>query len=293
MLLGSHVKLSGDDMFYGSAKEAISYNQNCFMVFVGAPQNSRRKDISLFNIDKAHELLKENNIKLDNIVVHAPYIINLANPDPAKRAYMEQFFVEEIQRSAKIGAKNIVLHPGSAVGGNVDEALEFIANSLKNVLEKIKDIDINISLETMAGKGREVAVTFEQIKTIIDKVNSDKITVCIDTCHVYDAGYDIVNNYDGVIDEFDRIIGLEKLSVIHLNDSKFGLSSHKDRHENVGLGLIGFDILSKFCHDKRFENIPIILETPYYNNIPPYKLEIEMLRSKNFDSKRYDIEFND
>lgn len=288
MIIGSHVKLSGNEMYLGSVKEALSYNEDCFMVFVGAPQNSVRKNINEYMIDEAFELLKKSNIKLENIVVHAPYIVNLCNPDKSKREYMKSFLISEIERTSQIGSKIIVLHPGSAVGGDKKEALGFLSEELIDILDKTKHTNVVIALETMAGKGKEVLTKFEEIKYVLNKVNyHERIKICLDTCHIYDAGYDIVNRYEEVLKEFDDIVGLDKINCIHLNDSMYGLESHRDRHANIGLGKIGFDTLCKVAHDKRFSKIPILLETPYYEDKAPYKIEIEMIRNKKFDENKF------
>lgn len=268
VLLGSHVSCSGKEMLMKAATEAVSYNANCFMAYTGAPQNSRRKPISELNIDQMKEFNAANNI-LD-VVIHAPYIINLANNKTV------DLLATEIERSDAIGASSIILHPGAHVALSRQEGIDNIINNINNTLTFGQNV--TLCLETMSGKGTEIGITFEEIAQIIDGIIlKDKVGVCLDTCHIWDAGYDIVNNLEEVIEEFDKIIGLEKLKVIHLNDSKNDLASHKDRHENIGKGYIGFDTLYKIVHHERLTNIPKILETPYIDEKPPYKEEIELL----------------
>jgi deoxyribonuclease-4 len=287
--LGSHVSMSGKEMFLGSAKEAVSYGANTFMVYTGAPQNTRRKDISELNIDAAHTYMKEHNI--DNFIVHSPYIINLANsvnPDTFQLAV--DFLALEIDRTIDMGSKVLVLHPGSHVAAGEDIGIKQIVTGLNEVLDANKDC--YLALETMAGKGSELGRSFEELAKIYDGVKlNDKLRVCFDTCHVHDAGYDIVHDFDGVIDKFDKLIGKENISAFHINDSKNESAASKDRHENIGCGYIGFDALSYIVHHPDFEHVPKILETPYIplpedakKSLAPYKYEIEMLRAKNFNA---------
>jgi len=286
--LGSHVGMSGKEMFLGSVKEAISYDANTFMVYTGAPQNTRRKDINELNIDKAKALMKDAGI--DEFVVHAPYIINLGNTvKPETFELAVDFLRLEIERSAAMGASCIVLHPGAHVGAGEEAGLNQIILGLNEVLTS--DTPVNIALETMAGKGTELGKTFEQLAIIFDGVKqSDKLRVCFDTCHVNDAGYDIVHDFEGVIEQFDKIIGKDRISVFHINDSKNPLGAHKDRHENFGFGNIGFDALERIVKHPDFENIPKILETPYIphpedkkKSYAPYKEEIQMIKSGSFN----------
>ena len=284
--IGSHVGNSGKLMLEGSVLEALSYNANALMVYLGAPQNSYRKPLSELNIPNMLTLMESSGISNDSLIIHAPYIVNLATYDIEKRNFGIDFITKELMGVKATKARCLVLHPGSAVNVSREEGIANIANSLKQILENTKDDETIIALETMAGKGNELARTFEEIHQIIELVDSPRIMVCLDTCHIFDGGYDIVNDYDGVINEFDRIVGLEKLSVIHLNDSKNILDSHKDRHENFGFGNIGFNTLLKFVYDERFANIPKILETPYVDKeFAPYKYEIEMIKNKEFDSE--------
>lgn len=283
LIIGSHVGYKKDSGLVGSVKEALSYGANTFMFYTGAPQNTKRLPIDLANVQEADKLMAENNIQKENVIVHAPYIINLATDDEEKRSFATSFLQEEIKRVETLGFAYLVLHPGSHVGCGPDKGIANIANSLNKVLET--DEKVVILLETMAGKGTEVGRTFEEIASIIEKVNhKEKIGVCLDTCHINDAGYDL-NNFDKVLDNFDEVIGLSKLKCLHINDSKNERSAHKDRHENIGLGHIGFDALMKVIYNNRLDNIPKILETPYVDKIyPPYKYEIEMIRNKKFNT---------
>ncbi|HHW79612.1 MAG TPA: deoxyribonuclease IV [Acholeplasmataceae bacterium] len=282
--LGSHVSMKGDLMYEGSVLEALSYNANAFMVYTGAPQNTIRKKIEDLNIDKAVQLMEANNLSFDNVIVHAPYIMNLANPDLEKRRFAISFLTTEIIRTDKMHAKQIVLHPGSAVGKDREEAIKWIGEGLNKVIENTKDLKVKIALETMAGKGNEVGKTFEELKAIIDLVeDKSRVSVCFDTCHVHDAGYDVKNNFEEVLNEFDQIVGLQYISVVHVNDSKNELGAAKDRHENIGFGHIGYDALIEVIYNERLKDITKILETPYVDKKPPYKHEIAMIRSKQFN----------
>lgn len=294
--IGSHVSMSGNKMLVGSVEEALSYGANAFMIYTGAPQNTKRKPIEELNIKKGLELLEKNSMSSSDIVVHAPYIINLGNAvDSAKFELAVNFLKSEIERTDAIGAKSIVLHPGAHVGEGVDRGIERIIEGLNLVLRE--DQKATVALETMAGKGTELGRSFEELARIIEGVKlKDKLSVCIDTCHINDAGYDIINDFNGVMEQFDKLIGLDKVSVVHVNDSKNPINSHKDRHENFGFGCIGFETLMKFINFDRFENIPKILETPYVpltndkkpEKVPPYKYEIEMIRKGKFDPELID-----
>ena len=282
MIIGSHVGMKGKEMFLGSVKEALSYGANTFMVYTGAPQNTKRKDISELNIESAKALMEQE--KIYPFVVHAPYIINLANtvkPETFKLAV--DFLAVELSRTAAMGCKTLVLHPGSHVNAGADVGTAQIIKGLNEVLTS--DTTVNIALETMAGKGSELGRSFEELAAIYDGVtHSDKLRVCFDTCHVNDSGYDLVNDYEAVKESFDKYIGLDQIAVIHLNDSKNPLGAAKDRHENLGKGYLGFDTLTKIATDPVFANIPKILETPYIKDeddpktsYPPYKEEIARL----------------
>lgn len=284
LLLGSHVGMSGKDMLLNSVKEALSYGANTFMVYTGAPQNTRRKEIDELNIPAARALMEENGMY--NFVVHAPYIINLANTvKPETFQLATEFLEKEIQRTAAMGAEVLVLHPGSHVGAGEQAGIHQITKGLNDVLTT--DTPVYIALETMAGKGSEIGHSFEELRAIYDGCRyPEKLRVCFDTCHVNDAGYDIVGDYNGVMDEFDRILGLDQIAVFHINDSKNERGAHKDRHENFGRGHIGSDALMQVIRDPRFESVPKILETPYYKDpedkkksYPPYKEEIAEIKA--------------
>ena len=294
LIIGSHVSYTKEEGLLGSVKEALSYNSNTFMFYTGAPQNTKRTKINEEKTLEAQKLMKENNINIDDVIIHAPYIINLANDkDEQKWNFTVTFLKQEIERAKILGIKKIVLHPGSHVGLGIEKGLENISKGLDIVLKE-KEGPI-ICLETMAGKGTELGKTFEEIKKIIDNVeNNNRLMVCLDTCHLNDAGYDM-SNIDEVLEEFNKIIGEEKIGCIHINDSKNKKGSHKDRHENIGLGYIGFENLSKIIHHKKLENIPKILETPYISinggkdrTYPPYKFEIEMIRNNEFNENLLD-----
>ncbi|MFC6117478.1 deoxyribonuclease IV [Macrococcoides bohemicum] len=289
MLIGSHVSMSGKKMLLAAAEEAASYKASTFMIYTGAPQNTRRKPIEDLNIDAGLAFMKENN--LSNIVVHAPYIINIANTvKPEVFELGVEFLQKEIERTEAIGAKDIVLHPGAHVGAGEEAGIKKIIEGLNEVLSN--NNNVRIALETMAGKGSECGKSFEELAEIISGVkNNERLSVCFDTCHTHDAGYDIVNDFDGVLEEFDKIIGLDRIKVIHVNDSKNVQGARKDRHENFGFGNIGFDALSKIVYHEVFKDVPKILETPYVqvgddkkNKKPPYKFEIEMIKNNQFDS---------
>lgn len=283
--IGSHVGMSGKDMFLNSVKEALSYGANTFMVYTGAPQNTRRKDISELNIPAAHELMRESGI--EDFVVHAPYIINLANTvKPETYELAVTFLRTELERTIAMGSHVLILHPGSHVDAGVEAGTAQIIKGLNEVLTP--DLDCVIALETMAGKGSEIGRSFEELAAIYDGVTyNDKLRVCFDTCHTHDAGYDVANDFDGVIAEFDRIIGKDQIAVFHINDSKNVRGAHKDRHANLGEGELGFDAIKRVVWHPDFLAIPKILETPWIKNPDnpkdtwaPYKEEIALLRKK-------------
>lgn len=276
LIIGSHVSFKSNDQLVGSVKEALSYLSTTFMFYTGAPQNTMRVPINKELTKEAIELMNASGIDINNVVVHAPYIINLANPK--NYDFNVSFLKQEIKRVMEIGVNKIVLHPGSHVGLGTDEGIKNIINALNDSISESDNIVI--CLETMAGKGSEIGVNFDELKKIIDGVKlKDKIGICMDTCHLNDAGYDI-SNFDRILDEFDRIIGISYLKVIHINDSKNPIGSHKDRHENIGKGTIGFNNLINVIYNSRIESIPKILETPYIDDKAPYKEEIEMIRNK-------------
>lgn len=283
LLIGSHVSMGGKDMLLGSVKEALSYQANTFMFYTGAPQNTKRKPVSRMKVQEALALMKENGIDKNNIVVHAPYIINLANT--LKKETYElavSFLREEIQRVEEIGMRRLVLHPGSHVKAGEEAGINSIISGLNDVLTENQNVVV--CLETMAGKGSELGISIDQLAFIIDHVfYKDKLGICLDTCHLNDAGYDL-SLFDEILDEIDQKIGLDKVLVVHVNDSKNSRGAHKDRHENIGYGTIGFDILNAIVHNKRLENVPKILETPYIDNKSPYKEEIQMFRTQIFNS---------
>ncbi|WP_010173644.1 deoxyribonuclease IV [Bacillus coahuilensis] len=284
--LGSHVSMSGKKMLLSASEEALSYGANTFMVYTGAPQNTRRKPIEDLNIEAGLAHMKNNGI--EEIVVHAPYIINIGNSvKPETFELGVNFLRQEIERTEAIGARQIVLHPGAHVGEGTEKGIKKIIEGLNEALTK--EQNVQIALETMAGKGTECGRNFEELAQIIDGVHhNEKLSICFDTCHVHDAGYNIVEDFDGVLDKFDRIIGLDRLKVLHINDSKNPMGAHKDRHENIGFGHIGFKTLNYIVHHPSLHDIPKILETPYVgedkkDKKPPYLFEIEMLRNESFN----------
>ena len=287
LIIGSHVSYKAGDQLLGSVKEAISYGSNTFMFYTGAPQNTMRGNIDLELRDKAYSLMKENNLDINKVIVHAPYIVNLANMDNFD--FSVSFLKKEVERCNTLGIKYMVLHPGSATNCSRESAIQNISDGLNMILDN--PFNVTILLETMAGKGNEVGKTFEELKTIINNIKyKDKIGVCLDTCHLNDAGYDI-SNFDKLLEEFDNKIGIKYIGCIHVNDSKNILGSHKDRHENIGLGTIGFNNLLNVIYNDKLKDIPKILETPYVTKddnskekeYPPYKYEIEMIRNKEYN----------
>lgn len=290
MLIGSHVSMKGKEMLLGAAQEAASYGASTFMIYSGAPQNTKRKSVEEMNIPAGEAFMEEHG--LSNIVMHAPYIINLGNTTkPEMFGFAVQFLREEIMRAEALGATQITLHPGAHVGAGEEAALNQIIKGLNEVLTK--EQKAQIALETMAGKGTEVGKTFEELAYIIDGVTlNDKLSVTFDTCHTNDAGYDVKNNFDGVMEDFDRIIGLDRLKVLHINDSKNPMGARKDRHANIGYGTIGFEALNKIVHDDRFTHVSKILETPYVGKdkktaYAPYGKEIAMFKAQKFDTEAF------
>ena len=287
MLIGSHVSMSGKKMLLGAAEEAASYGASTFMIYTGAPQNTRRKSIEEMNIEQGTAYMKAHG--LSNIVVHAPYIINLGNTiKPENFSFGIEFLRAEILRAQALGATQITMHPGAHVGAGVEAGLARIIEGLNEVLTK-EQIP-QIALETMAGKGTELGRNFEELATIIDGVKlNEKLSVTLDTCHIHDAGYNVKEDFDGVLAEFDQVIGLDRLKVIHVNDSKNIQGARKDRHANIGFGEIGFEALNKVVHHPQLAPLPKILETPYVgedkkNQKAPYGFEITMLKEKSFDA---------
>lgn len=283
LLIGSHVGFKKDTQLLGSLNEALEYGANTFMFYTGAPQNTSRYPIDLELTKKAISVMNDNKLDYSKVVVHAPYIINLANnKEIDKFNFSVEFLKEEIERCHLLGIKYMVLHPGSHVGLGTDVGISNIIDGLNKILGKR---DVTILLETMAGKGTEIGSKLEEVKTIIDGVNDkEHIGVCLDTCHLNDAGYDM-KNFDDFLDMFDKMIGISKIHCVHINDSKNEIAAHKDRHENFGFGKIGFDTLIKIVYNDRLVDVPKILETPYIDRqFPPYKYEIEMIKNKKFDS---------
>lgn len=296
--IGSHVGMSGKEMMAGSVKEALSYGANTFMIYTGAPQNTKRKDISELNIDAAWTLMWENGI--EDFIVHAPYIINLGNTvKPETFEIAVNFLRLELERTEAMGGRILVLHPGAHVGAGKEAGIAKIIEGINEVLTK--DTKVFVALETMAGKGSEIGSVFEDIAAIYDGVKyNDKLRVCFDTCHVSDAGYDIIHHFDEVMEGFDKLIGKKQIAVFHINDSKNAPGAAKDRHENIGFGHLGFEAINYIVHHSDFETVPKILETPYIKPedterlalfgfetpvkkaVPPYKKEIECLRNHTF-----------
>lgn len=284
LILGSHVGMSGKKMMLGSVEEAVSYGANTFMIYTGAPQNTRRKEISELNIEAAKKCMAENGI--EQFIVHAPYIINLGNTVKLETYDIAvKFLAVEIERTVAMGSHVLVLHPGAHVGAGVDAGIASIIQGLNEVLTA--DMDCYVALETMAGKGTEIGRSFEELARIYDGVKyNEKLRVCFDTCHTHDAGYDIINDFDGVIDRFDRLIGKDQIAAFHINDSKNVFGAGKDRHANLGQGYIGFDAIRNIVYHPDFMHVPKILETPWIpaedgskDSFPPYKEEIAMLRA--------------
>ena len=278
MILGSHVSFKSDQLL-GSVKEAISYNANTFMFYTGAPNNTRRSEIKVEENMEARKLMEENGIDINNVICHAPYIVNLGNKlKPDSWNFSVSFLKNEIRRCEALGVKYMVLHPGNHMGLGVEVGINNIIDGLNCILEN--DMNIKVLIETMAGKGSECGSKVEEIKTILDGVVlKDKVGVCIDTCHISDAGYKI----DEYFLLFEKLIGFDKLGCIHVNDSKNSIGSHKDRHENIGFGYVGFSNIMDVLYDEKLKDVPKILETPYIEDYPPYKFEIEEILNKEFD----------
>lgn len=281
LLIGSHVSFKKDTQMLGSLNEALSYGSNSFMFYTGAPQNTTRVGINDELTYKTLEIMKKKSISLNNVIVHAPYIINLANKDNiSKYNFGISFLTEECKRCEELFVKKLVLHPGSHVGCGIEEGIKNIAEALNKVLSNTSTI---ILLETMAGKGTEVGSKIDEIEEIISLVDKkEQIGICLDTCHLSDSGLD-VNDFDKILDLLEEKKLLSKVGCIHVNDSKNIIGSHKDRHENIGYGNIGFDTLINVIYNKRLENVPKILETPWIDGYPPYKFEIDMIKDKKFN----------
>lgn len=282
--IGSHVGMNGKKMMLGSVEEALSYEANTFMLYTGAPQNTRRREIGELNIEAAQALMKEHGIT--EFIVHAPYIINLANTvKPETYELAVRFLKLELARASAMGSRVLVVHPGAHVGAGAEAGIASIVKGLNEVLAD--DSDCLIALETMAGKGSEIGRTFEELARIYDGVaKKDRLRVCFDTCHTHDSGYDIIEDFEGVMERFDQVLGKDQIAVFHINDSKNPRGAAKDRHENLGKGHIGFEALHHIVHHPDFADVPKILETPWVpidgdpkNTRAPYKEEIAMLRA--------------
>jgi len=278
--IGSHVSFSNKGLLT-AANEAIGYGSSTFMIYTGAPQNTTRKPIEDQFVEEGRQVMAEHSI--DEIVVHAPYIINLGSYKSNTFRLAVDFLQSEIHRTSYLGVDNIVLHPGAYTDKDAEYGIARIAEGLNEVLKGTDETKVKIALETMAGKGTEIGRSFEEIASIIEKVaDNDRLAVCLDTCHIHDAGYDIVHDLDGVLEDFDRIIGLDRLSVIHLNDSKNPRGAGKDRHAPVGAGWIGFDAMRRVVHHEKLSHLPMILETPWIGKDsktqrPMYEAEIALL----------------
>ena len=281
LVIGSHVSFKKDEQLLGSLNEALSYGANTFMYYTGAPQNTNRLPLDNNLTCKAHAKMKEEGIDINKVIVHAPYIINLANDDESKHEFAVNFLKQECKRCEKLGTLNLVLHPGSHVGVGTEKGIQNIISGLNEVL---KDTSVTILLETMSGKGTEIGSSLEEINEIIKGVNYSNIGICLDTCHLSDSGYDM-KDFDKVLDKLESYDLLSKVGCVHINDSKNPVGAHKDRHENIGFGEIGFEKLLKVIYNSRLEGIPRILETPYVGEHPPYKKEIEMIKNKKFNPK--------
>jgi len=297
MKLGSHVSLGGNDKFLGSVQEALSYNANCLMVYTGAPQNTSRLPLSKLKIPEAWALMAINRIEKTDVFVHAPYIVNLANPDIEKQQFAIQFLTEELIRTTGLGANVMILHPGNHLNRGCEYGIELIAQGINQLHRNTQGDSTIIAIESMSGKGTEVGKTFEELQAIIDLIeDKNRIGVCLDSCHLHDAGYDVQTGFSQVIDEFDRVIGIDKLQVFHLNDSKNIRGVAKDRHANIGFGQIGFPAICEILNHPRILHVAKILETPYVSNpanpklsYPPYKYEIAMLKAGVFQPDLMDV----
>ena len=281
LYIGSHVSFNKDTQLIGVVETALSNNANTFMFYTGSNQSTLRFPIDKNLTDKAHQIMCENNIEREKCIIHAPFIINLANnSDERKYQFYIDFLKQEIDRCIALGINNLVLHPGSHVSVPKDEALLSVSKGLNEALKEGQNI--NILIEYMSGKGTEVGSTIDELKTILENViYKDKVFICLDTCHINDAGYNL-NNFDDFLDEFDQKIGIDKIKCIHINDSKNSIGAHKDRHENIGYGTIGFETLINIIYNPRLDNIPKILETPFIEDKSPFKTEIEIIKQKKF-----------
>ena len=257
-------------------KTALSIGANTFAFFTRNPRGSKAKKEDPADCAKAAAMLREENF--GQLVAHGAYTMNLCTADAEARAFAADVLADDLRRMAALPGNFYNFHPGSHVGQGVDAGIDYIAAALRQAMAP--DYPVTVLLETMAGKGSEIGGKFEELKAIMDAVGRDDIGVCLDTCHVYDGGYDIVGNLEGVLQEFDRIIGIDKLKALHLNDSKNPFSSHKDRHELLGQGSLGVEAFRAIVNHPWLQNKPMILETP--NELPGYQAEIAMLRSLEY-----------
>lgn len=278
--IGSHVSFS-DKGLLTAAQEAVSYGSGTFMIYTGAPQNTRRKPIDSLYIEEGKSLMEQSGI--NEIVVHAPYIVNLGSYKDSTYELAVSFLQEEIRRTDYIGVRNIVLHPGAYTDKDAEYGIARIAEGLNEVLAGTKETNVNIALETMAGKGTEIGRSFEELAAIMDKVEDNhRLTVCMDTCHMHDAGYDLINDLDGVLEQFDRLVGLDRVAVVHVNDSKNPRGAGKDRHAPVGAGWLGHEAIQRIIGHEALQGRPFILETPWIGKEdkterPMYEAEIALL----------------
>lgn len=269
--IGAHLSINKG--FENIGLEALSIDANTFQFFPRSPRGGSAKPLDPIDISKLKELMENTDINV--ILAHAPYIINLASKSEKTRNNAYEIFEDDLKRLDQLPNNMYNFHPGSHVGQGVEKGVELISDSLNKLIRE--DMKTIVLLETMAGKGTEIGRKFEELQSIIENVElEDRLGVCLDTCHVYDAGYDIKNDLDNVIDEFDSVIGLDRLKAIHLNDSKFGLNSHKDRHEKIGHGELGLDAIVEIINHEKFRNLPFFLETP--NDVSGYHEEIKLLR---------------
>ncbi len=285
MKLGSHVSMSNGVL--GAVEEALSYGATALMLYTGAPQNTRRKDMSELKVEEGVALLEANGLSPLDIVVHAPYIVNLGSIEDEKYSFAIDFISLEVKRTAYIGAKYLVLHPGAFTKGTLEGSIERIGKGLNQIIENTRDTGVVICLETMAGKGSEVGRNFGELADII-KIVEDKsrVGVCMDTCHIHDSGYDI-HNFDEVLDEFNNLVGIDNLHVLHINGSLNDKGAKKDRHANLGAtdtnprgeDKIGLEAICKVCHNPRLQDKIFVLETPWLNDTENlYKEEIALIR---------------
>lgn len=273
--IGAH--LSSSKGFANMGKDAVEIGANTFQFFTRNPQGGKAKEINPADVAEFLALARQHNFV--KMVAHAPYTLNPCSDNPATREFAEMVFVDDLKRMEYVPHNYYNFHPGSHVGQGVEVGIKLIAELLDKVLSK--EQTTMVLLETMAGKGSEVGAKFEELQQIISRVKlSEKLGVCLDTCHVYSAGYDIVGNLDGVLTEFDDIIGLDKLKAIHLNDSKMPFASHKDRHEKIGQGTIGLNAIVRIINHENLKELPFILETP--NDLTGWAQEIKLLRAATF-----------